>query len=998
MLSLERPLTVDGLTVFRDHADPNQFWYLPGPVALARRPGGEQAFSLIKYRPAVADGGVKGGGFAMIETTLQLEDRLRSRILATVLGQPGVTTPVLAAVPFEQGTVQCIALNLQGGGGAAAKAAPAGAFNAVEEILGTSVPSMDSSNRAAFNLVLSQEGATILEQAFTKGLAPVGVIYDLTYTALRPAVNVEITADYERIYQSFSASLEGQYMFFRAGIDAAFEKLKQDGAIDIKVINFTGEEDEKQQETWALNFFKDEILATWFAPTLTPGAITGGAADADPLKDVVDFGKTLLGQDKPAEKPATPGATTPGTASPGTTTPGATTPAATSPGASTTAPATPSPAFQPATLTPPPSGLPSGRAVTYTPATSGTRETITVTGAGAVVKVEGAATALNANGQFSVDVTGGQQKRIEVTWPATTKEEIFHLFFDFDKPAAAGWASNPPSAAYRAYVAGGAFPAGQDDARFKTASGVSDGTPAGTVRPWTPATVQGADRLTAWLNTLATPKVVQVHGHASYEQSPQAGTGHAILPEPERRDYNMRLSMRRSDVAVGIVGRAGVTLSTPAQSHGDADARGEPTNPATGDANDRVAKITGRVADAAASTYSGVLARPGSTDPGRPTEPTKPTDPKPTEPTKPSTPSTPNTPAAASLKLKFVHQEERKKVTFRYNRTEAVKRTYAPQGFVGLLIDDLDKSKHFLEVDLNDDFFRKLEISAEAQLDFARIGLTSAQAAIDYGKPSDADHVHKDFVFRPGDTGPKAFSAFLNAKHETEYTVVKEFSFDPGSGWEGAESNYSFPAERTADRALVVSPYDQLDFLEISIVPGDMDAAVLDSSEVRIEIRGPGRFRRRKAVTLTPTSAAAVWKVRVPRSSDADPRRIAFSARHRLKDGTIRDAAEVETPAGDIVVHDPFPEALDIVFIPTFDATQMRQAFIDVEYEDPANSYRRVERLEAAANQTENLRLRMALMDPRQRKFRYRFTFVSAGGLQQGPFIEAEETLIEWKP
>ena len=28
--------TVDGITVYRDHADVNQFWYLPGPVGLGR--------------------------------------------------------------------------------------------------------------------------------------------------------------------------------------------------------------------------------------------------------------------------------------------------------------------------------------------------------------------------------------------------------------------------------------------------------------------------------------------------------------------------------------------------------------------------------------------------------------------------------------------------------------------------------------------------------------------------------------------------------------------------------------------------------------------------------------------------------------------------------------------------------------------------------------------------------------------------------------------------
>lgn len=278
MLSLERALTIDGLSVFRDHADPNQFWYLPGPVTLARREGDNQpAFSFIKYKPAVAEGGVKGGGFAMIETTLELSTSRRAKILAALMSEAGATSPLLASAPFESGTVQCIALNLQGGGGTTATPAPAGAFNAVEDILGATMPSLDSQNRAAFSLSLSQEGATILDQAFSDGLAPIGVLYSLTYSALRPAINVEITADYERIYQQFSASLEGQYMFFRAGIDAAFEKLVQTGAIEIKVIDFTDEQDEKDKEKWALDFFKDQLLTDWSSP-MSISMIRGSSA------------------------------------------------------------------------------------------------------------------------------------------------------------------------------------------------------------------------------------------------------------------------------------------------------------------------------------------------------------------------------------------------------------------------------------------------------------------------------------------------------------------------------------------------------------------------------------------------------------------------------------------------------------------------------------------------------------------------------------------------
>lgn len=37
----------------------------------------------------------------------------------------------------------------------------------------------------------------------------------------------------------------------------------------------------------------------------------------------------------------------------------------------------------------------------------------------------------------------------------------------------------------------------------------------------------------------------------------------------------------------------------------------------------------------------------------------------------------------------FIHQEELKRLTFRFSRSSAVQRTYTPQGFFGLLSQDL---------------------------------------------------------------------------------------------------------------------------------------------------------------------------------------------------------------------------------------------------------------------------------------------------------------------
>lgn len=296
-----KSITVDGVQVFSDHADPNQFWYLPAPVALARDPLTREAdFSFLKFRPAAAAGGAKGGGFLMFTVNLQPDSRLEDRILAKVAAL-ATGQPKLSAVSFDEGTVQCIAVNLQGGGGAVAANTP-GQFVAVESILGACVPALFGDNASAFSLTLSQEGATLLESAFQDGMAPIGVIYTLKFTGMRPALDVKITADYKRIFDQFSAGLSAGVYFISAGLEAGFEKLKQDGAIKIEVVNYTGESDHDQKEQWALDFFKQTLITQWFEPTLLPGQFAGGGAMGTAGLDAAVRGNTV----RPAVTPTPP--------------------------------------------------------------------------------------------------------------------------------------------------------------------------------------------------------------------------------------------------------------------------------------------------------------------------------------------------------------------------------------------------------------------------------------------------------------------------------------------------------------------------------------------------------------------------------------------------------------------------------------------------------------------------------------------------------------------
>ena len=127
--------------------------------------------------------------------------------------------------------IEIVALDLEGPGGTVGAPPPPGAFRAVETILGSTKPSMAGDMNAIFSLVLSQEGAIILEETFKQGGRPVGVVGDFKYTALRPALDVEIKANFKRIYDHLSMGIDltagvpigGVPVYLDVGLDFAFE-------------------------------------------------------------------------------------------------------------------------------------------------------------------------------------------------------------------------------------------------------------------------------------------------------------------------------------------------------------------------------------------------------------------------------------------------------------------------------------------------------------------------------------------------------------------------------------------------------------------------------------------------------------------------------------------------------------------------------------------------------------------------------------------------------
>ncbi len=280
MLYLDEPIgPIGGVMIYRDHADKSLFYYVPERPRLARNDG-QPEFVFLKYRRDITDNAdfdpdakeALGGGFLSFTVDLGMEDdqldAIKEKLAVFADGEVKLTP-----IQFRKGSVRLSISKDQ----ADIKDAPADTPRGLvlfEEIMGATKPSLYGFNRATFTVVLSQEGATLVEAALRSGISPIGVLYDLEFEGLRPAFNVKVTAEYKRIYDHLETQFgaRGQIYAVSLGVDiaAAFQKLRDDGAIKVEVVTFTDDDDLRKQAEECWNWFKTELLKDFFKSALEP--------------------------------------------------------------------------------------------------------------------------------------------------------------------------------------------------------------------------------------------------------------------------------------------------------------------------------------------------------------------------------------------------------------------------------------------------------------------------------------------------------------------------------------------------------------------------------------------------------------------------------------------------------------------------------------------------------------------------------------------------------
>jgi hypothetical protein len=273
MLYLNPPFyIIDGVSIYPDHIDPLQFYYLPVAPKLTKIKDDATGqtipqIEIIKYR-----GKAGNGGFLNFDVNIGVDQNK----LDTISGKLSSVArlhdkPKLAPIPVIDGSVKMMLFGMQTGDKPSTDPSK---LNFVTKIDQNGKPSLYGDNQAAFSVSLDQYGVTVLDKSILGEMSPIGVVYSLDYLALRPAYSVRLHADWDRVQKHLEEKFSADSLIFSTDIDKVVDELVESRAIVIEADTFVPEGEDTgsiiKNKDQALNEVRDMVTDAFFKPSLDP--------------------------------------------------------------------------------------------------------------------------------------------------------------------------------------------------------------------------------------------------------------------------------------------------------------------------------------------------------------------------------------------------------------------------------------------------------------------------------------------------------------------------------------------------------------------------------------------------------------------------------------------------------------------------------------------------------------------------------------------------------
>lgn len=256
----------------------------------------------------------------------------------------------------------------------------------------------------------------------------------------------------------------------------------------------------------------------------------------------------------------------------------------------------------------------------------------------------------------------------------------------------------------------------------------------------------------------------------------------------------------------------------------------------------------------------------------------------------------------------------------------------APQGTLPNITTLTDKAgkpvawaDHYVEVDLDDKFFKQLNVVAMANADFANLPLFAISLDLWYG----ATHFGQEALSSPDDR-----------PHFVTYTEndVYKYTYQYTVHYKGAQQTFVSPVTESDDRQLVVD-VDDTGILTIDISAGDINWDQVTKAQVTVRYEdssnGVDMIERQFMLSSSTPTARFQELIFKPRTKPYK-----YAVKYVMKGGKELSADFAEGRSPRLYVNDPFSAMKTVGVRPVGDLTNdIQTIFLDLKYHDEKNQY-----------------------------------------------------------
>ncbi len=236
------------------------------------------------------------------------------------------------------------------------------------------------------------------------------------------------------------------------------------------------------------------------------------------------------------------------------------------------------------------------------------------------------------------------------------------------------------------------------------------------------------------------------------------------------------------------------------------------------------------------------------------------------------------------------------------------------------------------EIDLNDKFFKQLNVSVRVNAPFEELPIHSIETKLFYkGKPMDVlnSKIDGEFQFING-ADVAQFASFVE-NEDYKYTYSYQVNY------KGSSRVFQSKQIKTDESVLTIN-VDDAGILYVDITPGDIDFEQVKQAQITLEYDAPGVDKITDQFIMTAESSEHKFE-HIIFEKRSKPYR--YKVNYKMADGKEFESDWKEESSNRLFINDPFTQSKTVGFRASGDLENtISNIFIDATYEDTTNDYK----------------------------------------------------------